>query len=100
MWGGAGESNWFDSWVLTFSSSIWPLLSLIFLLSSHFLKYQWKAVLEMVVSWICFVQLAGLLIGETSLGFAGIGMILACTFAAIGAVMKTILLKYGRFVFA
>jgi len=77
--------------VVLFSAFLCP----IFVLSSHFLKYRWKAVLEVVVSWICFVLLATSILNPLELEpppYARNGVYLACTFAAAGAVMKTVLL--------
>jgi hypothetical protein len=95
-----------SSWVLHpfwFSLLLSAFLCPIFVLSSQCLKYR-KAVLEVVVSWMCFFLLAGILICETTLDVlhhryephAGIGIILACTFAAAGAIIKTWLLIHGR----
>jgi hypothetical protein len=75
--------------VALFSAFLCP----IFVLSSHFLKYRWKAVLEAVVSWICFVLLAAWILNPLEpVPDARIGVFLACTFAAAGAVIKTLLL--------
>ena len=67
----------------------------IFVLSSHFLKYRWKAILEVVVSWLCFVLLATWILFPSleTLPLVRIGVFLACSFAAIGAVMKTIIYR-------
>jgi hypothetical protein len=72
-------------------------LCTIFVLSSHFLKYRWKAVLEVVVSWLCFDLLATFIFYPLeNIPNARIGLILACIFAAAGAVMKTFLLTQRR----
>jgi hypothetical protein len=68
-------------------------LCLIFVLSSHFLKYRWKVIPEVVVSWLCFVLLATGILFPLEVPNTRIGAFLACTFAAIGAVMKTIIYR-------
>jgi len=69
----------------------------IFVLCSHFLKYRWKAVLEVVVSWICFVLLATWILNPLeNVPYGRMGAFLACTFAAAGAVVKTFLLIHWR----
>ena len=73
-------------------------LCLILVLISSFLKYRRKSVLEAIVSWISFIMLVSVF------GFApqdapyhpGIGYTLACTFAAAGAIIKTVLLIHMR----
>ena len=73
------------------------LLSAVFLVSSYFLKYPRKAILEVVVAWVCFVTIVmWFLFPFDALPSERIGAYLACAFAAAGAVMETFLFRYRR----
>jgi hypothetical protein len=78
------------------------------MLCSHFLSYHWKAILEVIVSWIGFavfvsfirqVNVYGTLdyvIGSLGEWNTGIGIILTWCFLAAGAGMKTVVAVQRR----
>ena len=73
------------------------LLSAVFLVSSYFFKYPRKAILEMVVAWVCFVTIViWFLFPVDLMPSLRIGAYLACTFAAVGAVVEAFLFRYRR----
>jgi TIR domain len=72
-------------------------LCALFLVTSRFLKYRWKAILDLVVAWVGFVSAATYILFPFELiPLMRIGSYLACTFAGAGAVMKTLLFIYRR----
>jgi hypothetical protein len=68
---------------------------------SSFVKYKGKQILEAIITWVSCVSFLGCATSQfVDIGYrlllSGFGLIFACTFAAVGAIIKTWLLILGR----